>query len=156
MKSKWVAILLIVSLALNLIMVGFWTGSRSVAAPGFDPIRSYPRWAHGLAEPRRDALRPVMREHLKSMRPTLRALRQRHRALRDALTAEPFDAQVLEEALVAMREDQARMQSQSHASFAEFVTQLTPAERRQLAADMDGPGRHHKRPPPPAHHRPGG
>ena len=41
---------------------------------------------------RRDALRPVMREHRRAMRPRMRALREHQRELTSAIDADPFDA----------------------------------------------------------------
>lgn len=155
MKSKWVAILLVASVVINLLLIGFLIGSRSVGPPGADPTRGYPRWARGLPEERMDVLRPVIRQHMQNMRPALGGLRRGHRNLKQALTAEPFDPEALEQVLADMRAENDRMQTLSHTSFAEFVGHLTAAERKQLAADMSR-RRHHKPPRPPAHDRPGG
>ncbi len=153
MKSKWVAILLVASVVINLLLIGFLIGSRTVAPPGFDPTRGYPRWARSLPEERMEQLRPVIRQHMRSMRPALGKLRRAHKNLRDALTAEPYDAVMLQQALDDMRTENARMQALSHSSFTEFVGQLNAAERQQLATNMGRRGRH-KPPRPPAHRRP--
>mgnify|MGYP001816582271 CR=1 FL=1 len=142
MKSKWIAILLITSVILNLLLVGFIVGKRAMPDAGADPTRHYPRWARTLPEPRRDALRPMIRTHMQAIRPSLRELRALHRNLRAAIVADPYDAAALDEALQALRGQNDKVQVVSHNSFIDFVAKLTPAEREQLARDV-GRGRPH-------------
>ncbi len=44
MKSKWIAILLVTSVVLNLLLIGFIVGKRAMPEAGTDPTRHYPRW----------------------------------------------------------------------------------------------------------------
>jgi uncharacterized membrane protein len=150
-KSKWIAILLITSVVLNLLLIGFIVGKRAMPEAGPDPTRHYPRWVRTLPEPRRDALRPLIRTHMQAIRPSLRELRVLHRNLRAAIVADPYDAAALDAALSALREQNDKVQVVSHRSFVEFVAKLSPAEREQLARDVTrgGPrksGGHEPRP----------
>ena len=140
MKSKWIAALLITSVVLNLLLIGFIVGKRAMPEAGGDPTRHYPRWVRTLPEPRREALRPLLRSHMQEIRPSLRELRSLHRNLRAAIVAEPFDAVALNNALTAMRGQNDKVQVVSHNSFVDFVATLTPEERKQLARDV-GRGR---------------
>ena len=45
MSSKWLLALFVLSLALNLALVGFLLGRSSVDFRGGDPTRGFPRWA---------------------------------------------------------------------------------------------------------------
>lgn len=144
MKSKWIAIVLIGSLAANLALAGFLLGSRSQQSVGQDPTRAYPRWARSLPEPRREALRPVMMKHMRAMRPKVRTLRQQQRALASAIEGDEFDIETLQAALIEMRTEHERIQRASHESFTEFVAQLTQAERQALAKDMSKQRRHRR------------
>ena len=151
MKSKWIAILLITSVVLNLLLIGFIVGKRAMPEAGADPTRHYPRWTRTLPEPRRDALRPLIRTHMQAIRPSLRELRSLHRNLRAAIVADPFDAAALDKALTDLRQQNDEVQVVSHQSFVEFVAKLTPVEREQLARDVGrgGPrksGGHEPRP----------
>ncbi|MEM9624326.1 MAG: periplasmic heavy metal sensor [Pseudomonadota bacterium] len=143
MKSKWIAVVLVVSLALNLALGGFLLGRASGMGPAADPTHMFPRWARSLPEPRREAVRPLIREYFTSVRPNLRQLREQRRVVHQAIRAEPFDAQVLEDALAEMRGLQDEIFMVSDQSFVRFVAQLDPAERAQLA------NRPHRKPPPP-------
>ena len=40
MKSKWIAVLLVTSLMLNLLLIGFIVGKRGLPEAGGDPTRS--------------------------------------------------------------------------------------------------------------------
>lgn len=136
MKSKWVTVLLITSIVLNLVLAGFIIGNRALPSVGSDPTRSYPRWARTLPEERRESLWPLVRQQHQAMRPTLRELRAHQRVLREAILNEPFDRQILSDALAEMRTRHDKMQTVTHAGFVDFVAQLTQAEREQLAKEM--------------------
>ena len=151
MKSKWLLALLVLSLALNLALVGFLLGRSSAGFAGGDPTRGFPRWAMMEMSPeRREALRPALSNERANMRRQLRGLREHHQSLRSAVAATPFDAAALDAALADMRSAYAQVESANHAAFREFVTQLTTAERQQLARQLE---RQHPRRPRP---RPGG
>ncbi len=139
MKSKWMAIALIGSLALNLALVGFMVGRAT--SPGFDPARAFPRWVKTLPEPRRDQLRPLIREHFRTIRPQLAEMRSAQRAVNHAITAEPFDAEALSAALAQMRKVQQSTFASTDRSFASFVGNLSQAERQALASRGHRPER---------------
>ena len=87
-SSKWLMITLAISLALNLALTGFvagrasGTGMRHLAP---DPSLGAFRLVRQLPEERREALRPLMREHYRGIRPKLRALHASQAKIRDAL-----------------------------------------------------------------------
>ncbi len=146
MKSKWIAVILVVSLACNLVAAGFLLGSRGQHLIGGDPTRGYPRWVRSLPEPRREALRPLVIKHMRAMRPGVRTMHAQNLAMRTALGADPFDEAALQTTLSELRAEAESVQRTTHASFIEFVAQLTPAERQKLSKEMG-----HRRP---GHNRP--
>ncbi len=152
MRSKWALGVLIGSLALNLALAGFIVGKQSNPRVEYDPTRAFPRWSRTLSEERRHAIRPILREHRLSFKPRARTLRDQHQALRDAISAEPYDSEVLRTVLNQMREEFQQSRALSHESFIAFVNELTPEERVLLARDMarNNHPRHHRRPPPPS------
>jgi uncharacterized membrane protein len=84
---------------------------------------------------------------MRSMRPSLRGLREKHRNLRAAIKTEPFDPEILRAALAAMRVQNEQVQTISHNSFIDFVATLDANERRQLAEDVGRRKPHHGPPP---------
>ncbi|MEM7077273.1 MAG: periplasmic heavy metal sensor [Pseudomonadota bacterium] len=152
MKSRWLVILLIASIAANLALAGFIVGQRSVGPlAGRDATPAFPRWARTLPDERRAALRPIVRDYFRSIRPRSSGLREHQQRVRSLIAADPYDAEALRGALTDMRGQQDTTNTAVHLSFVEFVSALTPAERQRLSEDMAqprmglGPPRHRRR-----------
>jgi uncharacterized membrane protein len=74
-------------------------------------------------------------------------MHQQNLAMRTALGADPFDEAALKTALTALRAEAENVQRTTHASFVEFIAQLTPAERQKLSKEMGHKRSRHNRPP---------
>ncbi len=137
MRPKILLIALVISLAINLAMLGF-----AVARMIFEPtsfanaIHISPRWAHHLPDERRKELRPLLREQFKRARAHRPLLREKHKAVQRALAAEDFSEKSLNQALVELRRTLQTSQHQSHQDFSSFVTRLTASERKDLAKEL--------------------
>lgn len=149
--NKWLIIGLIVSIGANVGLLGFLAGRAStidVGPRGMDPMFGVARILPELSPARHDVLQPLIREHMHSIRPSIREIRHAQQELRAAILAEPFDRAALESALAKFREHLVQSQVASHAAFVELVAQLTPAERRLLVDAMRREPRHHRFRPP--------
>lgn len=171
--SRW-SWLLIVSLALNLLVVGAVAGAilshsrRGGPWPGaggklFDQINfgktlggenGLRAFAQTLAPARRAALRPTFEEARQFFKP----LRDKALALRDAahtaFTAEPYDAAKAEKAAFDLFEAESTTRRAVVQYFSRLLAMLTPEERASYFAwrkahEPPGP------PPPPPGERPG-
>ena len=137
MRPKILLIALVISLAINLAMLGF-----AVARMIFEPtsfanaIHISPRWAYHLPDERRKELRPLLREQFKRARAQRLLLREKHKAVQRALAAEDFSEKSLNQALVELRRTLQTSQNQSHQDFSSFVTRLTASERKDLAKEL--------------------
>jgi len=140
MKSKWVAVALVASLAINLALAGFIVGRFAFHGFAGDPTRDFPLWMASLTEARREALRPLVVAHIRKARPSMRTLRQHHRDLQRAIVAEPFAADALAAVLQSMRAQNEDLQSATHEAFVEFVSNLTLPERQALADNLGARG----------------
>jgi uncharacterized membrane protein len=156
-RSKWLIGLLITSLVINFLAVGFIVGRMSGdrMAMGPDPMLGFPRVLRLIPEERRAELAPIIRPHLQALRPGIRSMRSTRTQLSAALTADPFDRQDLEDALSSFQQHLSESQQASHATFIDFVAALTAEERLLLSQNLHhDPSRHgekHKRPPPGMH-----
>ena len=139
MRSKWLIALLIASLTVNLLSIGYIAGREYKPRVEFDPTLAVPRWVRTLPEERRAEIRPIIREHFRNYRPHRRSMRDQHVALRTALTKEPYDREAVASILTAMRGQFDLARVASHESFLVFVDQLTAEERQQLAEDLSRP-----------------
>lgn len=151
MNSKWLILLLIVSLGTNIALVGFLAGRASsvdLRPGGLDPTLGFARILPELSQARHEALRPLVRAQMSSVRPSIRQIRRAQRDLGTAILADPFDRRAVEAALAAFRTHLADSQTASHAAFVDLVEMLTPAERKLLVEVLQRKPRHRRSPPP--------
>ena len=152
LSHKGPTVALILSVAVNLALAGFImgrTGLRGFAEMAPDPSLGAFRVLRELPESRRDALRPMMRDHFREVRPDLRRLRAAQEDIGRALAAEPYAPEALAEALSRFRDALLASQAHSHQALMALAAQMTPEERRRMLDAMD---RHPRgRSPPPDH-----
>jgi len=161
MRSKWLVIALVISVALNVAAIGFGiglaTGSPSWGR-GIDPTAGLARLVRSLPEDRRAELTragtPAMSdgELRRRIGTSLHHLRASQHTIARAVAQEPFDADAVRSALADFREHLAANQASSHQAFVEILGRLTPEERRgfleTMRPDKDRRGRHGTRPRP--------
>ena len=138
-RDRWLVGGLVVSLVLNISIIGFLVGRVSGGGPQgpmFDPTMSITRALHFLPEPRRDELRPLIGRQMRSMGPSVRGLRMTQRELYAAIMAEPYSREELEDSLKAFREKLITSQESSHTAFIDVIDALSTSERRQLLEQM--------------------
>ncbi|MDE0419969.1 MAG: periplasmic heavy metal sensor [Gammaproteobacteria bacterium] len=159
MKSKWLVIALVVSVALNVaavgIGIGFATG-KPYRNRGIDPTAGLELLIRSLPEERRAELAqegtPAMSdgELRRRIGATIRDLRRSQRTIARTLAQEPFDPDAASAALAIFREHMAANQASGHQAFVEILGRLTPDERRrfldQMGSRKDRRGRHPTRP----------
>lgn len=131
-ERKWLITIVVISIALNLLLVGFYIGQQPL--PGrtnlrIDPTMGLPRVLQGLPEDRRRAL-------LQDVDVRRREIASRHRALQKvqidierAMAMEPFDAESLANALESFRRRFDENQEDSHRLLVQLFEQMDPEER---------------------------
>jgi uncharacterized membrane protein len=133
---------LIASLVLNLLLAGFAGGMLMRdwrAADDGKVIEHSERRDTGRPMLRRDRdgpMRMVFRENRDELHELVRETREARHATREALTADPFDADAVRAALAAQRAADAALQAQLHALMVEGAAGLTAEERAALARHM--------------------
>lgn len=141
-NRSWLIIGLIVSLGLNLALGGFVVGQMTRPGPSpamLDPSLALFRVVRELPDPRREALRPVMREHFHTLRGDIRRIRRAQREINEALSREPFDPAALDRALGEFRAALLDGQEDNHEALVRLAGRLTADERRQLQRMMTRP-----------------
>lgn len=137
MNRNWLIALLVVSISLNLLLVGIFVGRVMFGPPQRPPLD----WAvSGLSDETRQQVRAKMREHLIGTRPLRRDFREAQDKLRDALLKDPYDPADVDQALVGLREAFASMQSSMHQQMSEVLADLSPEERLQVYRMLSQPG----------------
>ena len=167
MNSRvWLIILLIVSLACNLLVLGVIIGrhlSGSQPEAGATGKATHLGWlTRNLDAETLATLRHSLKERRHQARQTHKALRAAQQHLLEVIQAEPFDAGAVKAALTALREVSTRFQEVSHQHIVEILATMKPddrvrvyrllsrrATRGHLAGKPDGrrwPGHHGEHP----------
>ena len=131
-ERKWLVTIVAISVALNLLLVGFYIGQQLLPVRtnvSIDPTMGLPRMLQGLPDDRRRAL-------LQDVDVSRREIASRHRALQRvqidierALAMEPFDAESLANALENFRRRFDENQEDSHRLLVQLFEQMDPDER---------------------------
>ena len=154
--AKWLIGVAVVSLCVNLFLVGLMAG-HWIYGPGFfggrgGPRRGFEAMIAGVPED----LRPLIKEKFDAAKPQFQAQREKVHAARDkvvaAAEADPFDAAAFDQAFKDLQETMSGMGAIAHQTIREILPQI-PAEQRKILVEKwskrwggkDGPGG----PPPP-------
>ena len=131
-ERKWLVTIVAISVALNLLLVGFYIGQQLLPVRtnvSIDPTMGLPRMLQGLPDDRRRAL-------LQDVDVSRREIASRHRALQKvqidierAMAMEPFDAESLANALENFRRRFDENQEDSHRLLVQLFEQMDPEER---------------------------
>jgi uncharacterized membrane protein len=138
-RRRWLVPLLVVSVAVNLMIVGaavsgqLWSdhgGSKSTHRSADLMPRSFFR---ALDDERREELVEAFRARRTEWREERRALRAAATALADALEREPFDAQLAQSAIADHAARSHQLVDLGAAVAGDLIGALSPSERRELA-----------------------
>lgn len=133
---RWRGILLVVSLALNLLVVGVVATAairhRLGPPPGFTQA-TVVTFARALPEPRRQEIMDATRAERASLRPYRAELRRARAEVRNTLVAEPFDVARFKAAHERLLEAEVSARKVAHLLFEATALRMTPDERRAFA-----------------------
>ncbi len=133
---RWKGIMLVVSLALNLLVVGIVATAavrHHLAPPGFSPPPTVVTFARSLPEPRRREIWEATRSERHALRPHRAELKQARADVRSALVAEPFDAERFKSAHQRLFEAEMGARKVANQLFEATTMRMTPDERRAFA-----------------------
>lgn len=148
-RLPWIGIALVVSLAVNLLVIGMaaghWTHRHDGAWGGrFAGKSGTEGRAHGMMrafpEELRGEMEGIMRERRTQAEPVLEQLRAARREAREALRAEPFDRARLAAAYAEMRRHGDVLEQSFHEAMIDAASRLSPEARQKLAEMRWGPG----------------
>jgi len=131
-RQRLLIILLVCSLAINLLLVGGIVG-RMMAGP---PPRPLPDHLGGIVrlldEERRAELREGLVQHWRNARPIRQEMRAAQRDVAAAIGAREFDPDSARRALDNLRAASLEYQQASHAKLVNVLSRLTPEERERV------------------------
>jgi len=128
---RWMWIMLVASLALNLIIIGM------AAATAFHfrkhhrgPMARFDQYIQTLPAKRRDKLKELLEQRRATVRPLRRKARAARRKARRAFTAEPFDRDRLFETYRLASDARIALTKARGDWYAKFAAELSADERR--------------------------
>lgn len=131
-KRNLLLILLLASLALNLLLIGGigWrmANARDYVQPLVPPSTGW--ILRDLSEGRRAELQPAAREGFESVRPARIEMLRAQRLVNELIGGDSFDQEALEDAFAQLRELSMDYQALSHERTTELLELLTPEERQ--------------------------
>ena len=133
---RWMWILLVVSLAGNLVLIGLIAGAawfRHHAGGSFAGGAHTFSFIRALPKERREVLRAESRDQIAGLRPLWQAVREARREADRLLTAEPFDGPAFHTAQRRVVDSEHVARSAAAQLLADTAAKLTPDERRRMA-----------------------
>ena len=140
MSRTW-AIVVLGSLAVNFFIAGLLISSWAFGGPG-NPMDRFngDRFRDQSQSDR--MVRQITERHGANIRPSIQAVTEARRAVSAALDADSFVEQALVDALNGLRTSTLESQAAMHDAMVQSVRSMTPAQRRELAAESRrSPGR---------------
>lgn len=145
--SGWLKLVLIGSLALNLLVAGgalgsWWThgrhggpfGNRMLGVPRGGEEVGIAGFARQLPAERRQVIRKILRETKPDFAPLREEVRNARKAAAEVLASDPFDATKVRDAFAAIDAAEARLRSAARESVIKAAESMAPEERRALSA----------------------
>jgi uncharacterized membrane protein len=144
-RSRWLVIVLLASLGVNLFFAGRFSARHAMGPPPPpDPSVMLPHLiddlASVLAEPDTAVLRQVFRSHEAEIRERSAEVRRAHDGVRDALDRDPFERTALLAALDTVAAKDAALRQVMQQAMIETANKISPEARHKLASW--GPMRH--------------
>jgi len=153
-RRRLVNIVLVCSLAINLLLVGGIIG-RVLLGPPPPPLPDNLGWiVRNMDQDTRRALRPELEEHIRKVRPLRREMRAAQREFEDALTSPELDEDRVAAALTRLRQISGSYQQSMHEEMISIFKKMDTADRKRVArflrqrGEMRG-GPNRERPPKP-------
>lgn len=136
---RWMPIALVVSLAINLLVLGLVAGvgwkrwhDEGREERGHPFSRGVERLIDRMPPERRRAAQAIFERYKADVRPLWREVGEARRRTIEAMEAEPFDPVRVQKSMEALRRAQAEAGDKFSAIMLELMPQLTAEERREL------------------------
>ncbi|MEG3638049.1 periplasmic heavy metal sensor [Magnetococcus sp. PR-3] len=148
---RWLVVILFVSVALNLFFVGmlgisYWRGGPLYRAMHGPTIGGPYMMGHAMRhlDPQtRQQLRPIVQDHMPTMRDSMRQLHQKKRQVHTLLVNDQVDQAALDQAFSELRLHAQQAQESAHRMMMQAATSL-PSDIRQQMFKFKGRGHHRK------------
>lgn len=129
-NRSWLNALLIISLGINLLVVGIFVGRMGKE---HRPVHSHFDWmSKELNTSSREAVQKTMRAHMHDSEPLAKDLRVAQKNLKRVMSSEVFDEKAAAEAFALVREKSGKFQEAMHEGMMKTLSQLDRNDRKRV------------------------
>ena len=145
-RTRILTSLLVVSLAINLLIVGGLIGFRLQDQGPGRPMPSHLRWlVHNLDDDAKRQILPLMKTYAEESAPLRRKLRNAREAFIDSMTQEPLNDTKIETAISELQQTTTELQTNMHRQMIDIMKQLDPSDRQRALKFLQRRGSHDRR-----------
>jgi len=132
-KSRWLTIALLVSIAVNLLLVGIFVGRVISGKPGPERMPSQLGWMiRHVDEPTRESLSSEMVEHIKRVGPLRKQMRSAQQTFNRQLLGSTIDTDAMSQSLAELRRTSDAYQTEMHEMMLLIIPKLDEQQRRRV------------------------
>lgn len=145
-SPRWMRILLVLSLGLNLLIIGGIVGTTLHREPSGHAERALGPFARAFEDEHRDAFRARLKDRAEPLRQNRSEARKAFKTLLGTLRAETFDVAAFQDAVARQVKELSAFQTIGQDALAEQLSAMSLDERRAFADRLEkgfrrGPGR---------------
>lgn len=130
-SARWLKIALVISLVVNVILIGFAAGFALKHHRGMGRFHlPLHQMTEGMSPPSRELVESIMDKHRPVIRASMREMHRERRHLEGLMAAETFDRAAADASFARLKQLSVDVQDELHQALIEAATQL-PAEDRQ-------------------------
>lgn len=138
LRHKTILLVLLMSLALNLFLVGILT-ARSLAPQERPPAPMAMSWlVRDMDDVTRQSLQPQLQTNAEQLRPLRAEMFRAQREVNRLMISEPLDQAALLDAFAVLRDANLQYQALSHQQLVQLSAQLSAEQRQQALRFMNG------------------
>lgn len=135
-KRRWGKVILVLSLAVNLLFVGAIIGAgwmRHNGGPGWrGPQGFVQHMLRDLPSEKQQSIRALLKNHRETLRPKFGQIRTQKRELKQVLRSEPFNVDNVRQAAEKLHISRQKLGENRTELLIKVLQQLTPDERKKM------------------------
>ena len=148
MKSKTITIILITSIVLNLLLIGFLAGNYTNSGDIFDrPHQSSPPWLKWLPQQQRNRIKQGFRGGRRENEELKNDMQKHHAIVIETIAEANFDPSKLNQLLLEQRQRVIQLQEEGDERLVKKISKM-PLEKRLAFSERLRVRRSHQSPPP--------
>lgn len=137
-RQRVLIVALIVSVTVNLLLVGGIVGRLVRGGPPPRPVPEHVGWiVRRLDDDRRQELREDVIAHIRSSRSMRQSMRDAQKHFEASITTENFEPERVRAALAELREAHNTWQEATHEQMVTVLAKLSPEERKRVATFLE-------------------